>query len=147
MDIKAFKISFDEAAKGNGFEKSFGGWILESSESIVVLDLQKSNFGNYFELNIKIFIHGIFEKIYIKNKDLKKYPGNVFRRHPPEFKDVLDLDMPLDETIRTQKLNLLFNEFILPFSNLALSRAGIRLLADKREISLLPAVNEALKQL
>lgn len=145
MDITEFKICFDEAAKSSGFEKAFGGWFLESSESIVVLDLQKSNFGNHFELNIKIFVHGIFKKSYARNKELvKKYPGNVFRRQPPEFNDALDLDVALDETTRREKLNLLFRQFIIPFSSLALSRQGIRLLAEKGEISLLPAVKEAL---
>lgn len=50
MENKEFKKMFNEVAKSYGFESSFGGWFKDSAEGIVVLDLQKSNFGNYFEM-------------------------------------------------------------------------------------------------
>lgn len=65
MDSKEFKSIFDEVAKRSSFEKAFGGWFRESSECIAVLDLQKSNFGDYYELNIKIFIQGVFGNTYV----------------------------------------------------------------------------------
>lgn len=81
MDNQDFKYIFDILAKANNFEKAFGSWIKESSECIIVLDLQKSNFGNYFELNIKIFVQGMFGNKYVINKDIvKKHIGDVFAR-------------------------------------------------------------------
>ena len=145
MDSKEFKNVFSEIAKENGFEKSFGGWFIESSESIIVLDLQKSNFGDYYELNIKIYVQGIFGNSYSKNKDLvKKDTGDIFRRHPPEYKDVFNFDASMVDDKRKQRLEELFKEFIKPFTDKALSRQGLKELEAQEKIFLLPAVKAEL---
>jgi hypothetical protein len=145
MDSKEFKKMFGEVAKSNRFESAFGGWFRDSAESIVVLDLQKSNFSDYYEMNIKIFIQGMFGNNYTRSKNLvKRDIGNIFRRQPPEYKSVFDFDEPMDDEMRKEKLEELFSEFIVPFSDKGLSKSGIRELADKGEITLLPAVKEEL---
>jgi hypothetical protein len=145
MDSKEFKKIFGEVAKSNGFESAFGGWFKDSAESIVVLDLQKSNFGDYYEMNIKIFIQGMFGNSYSRSKNLvKRDIGNIFRRQPPEYKSVFDFDEPMDDEKRKADLAKLFRDFIVPFTDKALSKSGIRELADKGEITLLPAVKEEL---
>jgi len=146
MEVNVFKTIFNEAAKSYGFESAFGGWFKESNESIVVLNLQKSNFGNYYDINLKIYIQGMFGNIYIRNKDLvKKDTGDVFRRQPPEYKDVLNLDNLVRDETRKNILNDLFAKFIVPFTDKALSKSGIRELAAKEEIALLPAIKEQLE--
>jgi Domain of unknown function (DUF4304) len=148
MDSKEFKNLFSEIAKTNGFEKSFGGWFIESSESIIVLDLQKSNFGDYYELNIKIYVQGMFGNNYTKNKDLvKKDTGDIFRRHPQEYKNVFDFDVSMVSDERKKKLMQLFSGFIKPFTEKALSRQGLKELEAQGEISLLPAVKKELAQI
>ncbi|MDR1682139.1 MAG: DUF4304 domain-containing protein [Candidatus Symbiothrix sp.] len=145
MDSKEFKNIFDTVAKANDFEKAFGGWFKESSECIIVLDLQKSNFGDYYELNIKIFVQGIFGNKYVKSKDLvKKHTGDIFTRQPNDYKDVLDFDTSMDDEKRKEKLESLFSEFVVPFANKALSRIGLKELAEQEKIFLLPAVKEEL---
>lgn len=145
MDSKEFKNIFDTVAKANDFEKAFGGWFKESSECIIVLDLQKSNFGDYYELNIKIFVQGMFGNKYAKGKDLvKKHTGDIFTRQPNDYKDVLDFDTSMDDEKRKEKLESLFSEFIVPFANKALSRIGLKELAEQEKIFLLPAVKEEL---
>ncbi len=141
MDSKEFKKVFGDVAKLNGFESAFGGWFRDSTESIVVLDLQKSNFGDYYEMNIKIYVQGLFGNSYTRNKDLvKKDTGDIFRRQPPEYKSVFDFDEPMDDVRRKESIGKLFSDFILPFTDKALSKPGIRELAEKGEIFLLPAV-------
>ncbi|MEY2650726.1 MAG: hypothetical protein RL608_1400 [Bacteroidota bacterium] len=145
MDSKDFKKVFGEVAKSNGFESAFGGWFKESAESIIVLDLQKSNYGDYYEMNIKVYVQGMFGNSYTRNKDLvKKDTGDIFRRQPPEYKDVLDFDTPLDDEKRKERLAKLFSEFIAPFTKRALSKLGIKELAETGEITLLPAVKKEL---
>lgn len=147
MNNKEFKNLFGEIAITNGFNKAFGGWFNESNESIVVLELQKSNFGDYYELNIKIYIQGIFDKIYTLNKDLvKKDTGDVFRRHPQEYKNVFDLDAMMEDVNRREGLKSLFSDFIVPFTNEALTRAGIKRLAKQGLVFLLPLIKEQLNQ-
>lgn len=147
MDMNGKELGkiFGEIAKSNGFESAFGGWFKDSVESIVVLDLQKSNFGDYYEMNIKIFIQGMFGNRYSRSKNLvKRDMGNIFRRQPLEYKSVFDFDEPMDNEKRKVDLAKLFFDFIVPFTDQALSKSGIRELADKGEITLLPAVEEEL---
>jgi hypothetical protein len=145
MDSKEFKKVFGEVAKSNGFESAFGGWFKEGEECIVVLDLQKSNFGDYYQLMIKVYVQGMFGNTYSKSKDLvKKEGGDVFRGEPPHYKDVFDFDEPLDDERRKDRLTKLFSEFIVPFTDKALSRQGLKELAAKEEVFLLPAVKAQL---
>jgi hypothetical protein len=145
MDSKEFKKIFDRTAIANGFEKAFGGWLKESSECIIVLYLQKSNFGDYYGLNIKIFVKGMFGNSYVKSKDLvKKHTGDIFTRQPNKYKDVLDFDTPMDDVKRKERVENLFSEFILPLTDKALSKLGLKELAEQEKLFLMPAVKEEL---
>lgn len=59
-------------------------------------------------------------------------------------KEILNFDEPMDDEKRKEKLEQLFGEFIVPFADKALSKSGIRELAEKKVITLLPAVKEEL---
>ncbi|MES2389559.1 MAG: DUF4304 domain-containing protein [Bacteroidota bacterium] len=145
MDNKEFRKLFGITAKYNGFESAFGGWFRESMECIIVLSLQKSNLGDYFDLNIKIFIKGIFGYSYVINKDLiKNDTGDVFRRQPQEYSEVFNLDARMDEAERKNKLEILFGKFINPFTDKSLLISGILEQAEMSEVALLPAVKAAL---
>lgn len=133
MNTKEFKKLFGEVAKSHGFENAFGGWFKASPESIIVLDFQKSNYGDNYG------------NCYSRNKDLvKKDIGDVFTRQPSEYRAVFDFDEPMDDEKRKIGLAKLFSNFIVPFTDKALSKAGIKELADKGKINLLPAVKEEL---
>lgn len=68
VNSKEFKSLFGSIAKENGFLQAFGGWYKESSECIAILELQKSKYGDYYMLNIKIFIQGAFDRSYSPTK-------------------------------------------------------------------------------
>lgn len=141
MNSKEFENIFDGIAISNSFEKAFGGWFKESDECVVVLDLQKSSFADYYELNIKIFVQGIFGNTYVKDQDLmRKHIGDIFTRQPKEYKDVFDFEISIDGDKRKRELEELFSEFIRPFTDKALSRHGLKELAAQEKIFLLPAI-------
>jgi hypothetical protein len=143
MNSKEFKNIFDEVAKTNGFSKAFGGWFKESTECIIILELQKSSFGDNFYLNVKIFIQGAFKRTYIPSKDLvKSSVGHITNQ--VRDKDVFDFDTSMDDDKRKRKLEDLFSEFIKPFTDKALSRQGLKELEVQEKIFLLPAVKEEL---
>jgi hypothetical protein len=146
MHSKEFKTVFGELAKYSYFKKAFGGWYKESPECIAILELQKSNFGDYYQLLIKIFIQGAFGRTYIPSKDLiKSSMGHITTNETLEYKAIFDFDEPMDDDIRKKGLKELFQNHIIPFTDKTLSKSGIRELADKGEITLLPAVIEELK--
>lgn len=145
MDSKNFKKLYAESAKPSGFENAYGGWFKESIECIIVLDLQKSNYGNYLEMNIKVYVQGMFGNTYSRCKNLvKKDTGDIFKRQPPEFNDVLAFDSPVDDQNRKERLAKLFSEFIVPFTNKALSRQGLKEFANDGLVFLLPTVKAEL---
>lgn len=145
MDSKEFKTVFGEVAKAHDFKKAFSGWYKESPECIAVLELQKSNFGDYYQLNIKIFIQGVFDRTYLPSKDLiKSSMGHVNFSETKEYKNIFDFDEPMDDSIRKERLEELFQNHIVPFTDKTLSKLGIRELAEKGEIFLLSAIKEEL---
>jgi len=149
MNSKEYKNIFNTVARKNGFEKAFGGWFKESQECLLVLDLQKSNFGDYYEMNVKIFVQGVFGSHYVKSKNLvKKDIGDIFTRQPNEMKNVLIFDdvqmTDVERIVNTEKL---FDEFIVPFAQKAMSITGIKELAAQGIITILPAVEQEIQRL
>lgn len=146
MDTKEFKRLFGEVAAANGFVAAYGGWFQGSPECVVVLDLQKSNYGNYYELNVKVFVQGLFGEHHGRTKEMvKRHTGDVFRRQPKDYDPPLDLDSGLSYDERKAAIQALFSNFLVPFASEALSRAGIFSLAERGEIYLLPAVRKELE--
>lgn len=147
MDKTEFIKLFCAIGLLRGFMKDFGCLLKESNQCIVILELQKSKYGNYYELNIKIFINGVCNKKHKKNKELKKDIGDVFSRPPSIYADALNLNTPIDVEIRTEKLNNLFDDFIVPFTDKALTINGIKQLSENQQIILFPAVSKELEKL
>lgn len=148
MNNNEFKKTFYDIAKANGFSYAYGGCFQQSAESIIVLELQKSNYANNYYLNFKIYIHNMFGINYVYNKDLvKKDIGDIFLRPPMKYNPALDLEENINDEKRILILTSLFNDFIVPLTEKALSINGIRELAKKKQIDLLPAVKKELSKL
>lgn len=145
MNSKEFKKRFGEVAKANEFKNAFGCWYKESAASVVVLELRKSNFGDYYQLLIKIFIQGAFESTYAPSKDVMRSSlGHITANETPEYKNILDFDERMEDDIRRECLDKLFADHIVPFTDRALSRGGIMELANEGEVFILPAVKQEL---
>ena len=147
MDNKKFKQLFNDVARLYDFEQAYGAWFLESPECIVVLELQKSYFGNYYELNIKSFVQGAFGNHYVKNKDLaKKYMGNCFGRQPSEYNDIFDLEEDMEDECRKERLEYFFKNFLAPLLPKLLSLSDLSKLPEYGDIFIPSAVkNEILR--
>ena len=145
METKEFKTMFGKIAKGNGFKFLYGGWYRESDDCIIALDLQRSYYSVFYYLNIKIYIRGGFgmantvDKYIIKNR-----MGHIFRRQPAEYNTIFDLETNLDENTRKAMLEKLFETYVVPLTDKALSLEGIEELANAGEIQIEPVVKEEL---
>lgn len=145
METTDFKKMFGAVANENGFERAYEGWFKEYPEIIQVLDLQKSNYGKYYYLNIKLYIQGAFGKNYVKSKRLVKNDcGDIFLRQPNQYSDLLDLDVLLENEERAQGLGKMFHQFIMPFFEKTNTKEGIIELHKKEDLFILPAVKEEL---
>jgi len=145
MESADFKKMFGEIAKDNGFEKAFEGWIKTFTDTIHVLDLQKSNYGNFYFLNIKIFIQGTFGNTYVKKKQLVKNDGgDIFIRQPDIYSNQLNLEIQIDDEQRKQNIKKMFDGFLTPFSEKTSSKEGIKILHKKGDLFILPSVKDEL---
>jgi hypothetical protein len=145
MNSKEYKTVFGNIAKSNGFERAFGGWFKESPECIIVLELQKSNYSDYYKLNFKIYVQGLFGNKYTINKDLiKKDMGHILSGEPLPYRKVLDFDEPMEDTLRIQKSEELFTGYIVPKTDKCLTKKGITELFLANELFLTPAVKAEL---
>jgi len=147
MNTKEFKTLLSKVAKGHGFEFLYGGWFREFPECLIVLDVQKSNFGNYCYVNVRIFVQGTFGRAYARHKDLVKSGGDVFRRTPPEFDEALNFDSNFNLEEREQILKKIFQTFLEPFVEDAATRAGLFRLETAKKVFLLPAMKAELERL
>ncbi|MBO4232715.1 DUF4304 domain-containing protein [Riemerella anatipestifer] len=147
MESKDFKKVFGNIAKENYFTSSIGIWYKDSDRIIVTLSLQKSNYGDYFYLNIKIFIKGIFGIEYKIDKSLKNDTGDIFLRSPKEYDEYFNFENNLIDDERINGVIKIFNDFINPFTQRALKIEGIKALAEEQKIILLPDVQLELEKM
>jgi hypothetical protein len=146
MDTKEFKRLFDDIAKSYGFEAAHGGWYRELPAALFVLNLQKSNFGNYFEANLKLFLG---ETASVGNAELKKrvksMNGDIFRRQPEEYRGAFDLDSRIDLADRRAVIDKMFGGLIDQIVSASTGPAGILRLRDAGVLFVLPTVEARLK--
>ena len=133
METKNFKKIFGELAKSHGFESAFGGWFRESKECILFLELQRSNYSPLYYLNIKIYIQGCQGRTFFKSKELLKNTGNVLSSYPVDYQPIFDLESPIDDNLRSSRLENFFCNFLCPFTEKALTRQGLKELVQNRE--------------
>lgn len=146
MEASQFKTLLGSVAKAHGFTAAGGGWYRQTPAAFFILNLQKSNFGNYFELNLKLFL-GI--ELPGNPTDLKKLvksqSGDAFRRQPEEYRSAFDLDSALADSERRNLFERLFHELVDRIASASVDPAGILRLRDEGVIYLLPMVEARLK--
>ena len=118
MNIRIMAIAPKIPSSSQIMEKIISFW--------VVLELQKSYFGNYYELNIKSFVQGAFGNHYVKSKDLAKGDmGDCFGRQPSEYNDIFDLEEDMEDEYRKERLEYFFKNFLAPLLPKLLSLSGL----------------------
>lgn len=68
-------------------------------------------------------------------------------RQPPEYRSIFNFDESMSDDIRKTRLEQLFIEFIVPFTDRALSISGILELEKRNEIHLTSAVQSEIERL
>jgi hypothetical protein len=145
MEARDFKALFGEVAKAHGFTAAHGGWCRDACAALVVLNLQKSNFGNHFDLNIKLFLGRRLQGAAADLKSLvKNEGGDVFRRQPTECNRILNLDAPISAEDRRCELDRMFVELVDRITAASATQAGILGLRDEGVLFLLPMAEKRL---
>lgn len=145
MDGKNIKILFGDVAKSHGFIVAFGGWYIKSEECLVVLELQKSNYGNYYIFNVKLYINGFFSKHYEVNKQLiKNEPSHIPIKCPADSDEAFNLEVEMSLEARRNKITRLFVEFIDDVVGIFLTKEGVVSLYESNRVILFEPMKEFL---
>ncbi len=146
MKAGEFKVLLGDVAKAHGFTSAHGGWYREAPAALLVLNLQKSNFGNYFELNLKLFLGaGLPSSSAELKKLVKNLSGDIFRRQPEEYRNAFDLDAALTDSDRRSLIDRMFGELVDRIVSASTDPAGILRLRDEGVIYLLPMAEARLR--
>jgi len=65
MNAIELKNTFNQIAKSYGFISVHSVWYLNHTICNVVIALQKSGYGDFYYLRIKVYIHGAFGKLFL----------------------------------------------------------------------------------
>ncbi len=146
METKIFRRIFKRVALRYGFIFTSGVLHIEFDETITVVDLQKSDYGNYFYLNIKTFIKGSFGLYDSVTSALKKLPGSIFQRCPAVYDEIFDLDLDNSEVDKDKQLSTMFEQYLQPYLVKVRSKRNIidTYQSDPKSFFLLPAVKAEL---
>jgi hypothetical protein len=146
MEIQEFKKIFGELSRRYGFKVMRHGWLQDSPECIVTTDLQKCPYSRLYYLNIQIFVQDVFGNHYSSNNEdlIKKGIGYFLRRCSPEYEAVFNLDTPIDNIERKQKLEDCFKNFLVPFVDKALTKKGLIELVDAGQLFMAEATKQRL---
>ncbi|MFE4542360.1 DUF4304 domain-containing protein [Arthrobacter sp. NPDC056727] len=130
--------TFDQFAKDLGGRKKSGSWYITRPDSVVVLHLQKSNYGPRYYLNFGLWFLGIGPAQDPKPTHCHlqtRWENLVSETDRPHLEALLDLDHSLMENERNHDLLEALKNWLVPFvdaggtvSNLA-TPIGQRLLA------------------
>jgi hypothetical protein len=147
METQESRRSFDALARQSGFARARGAnWVRQSPETVVAINLQRSNYGRSYYVNFKVWMQGFAGRTYVVDNDLLSGTGHIFRRTPRDYEAALDLESELAQVDRLASLAEMFSTLLAPLARAFETQDGIRRCALEQpgEIFLLPAVREYL---
>ncbi len=150
MEIKDFKKIFANEVKQYGFQKVPGGWYKASSECMIGLCLQRSNFGVYYQLFMNIFVQGLFGNVYLPTKYwIGSSVGDIMFCIPGKGKYValFSFENTMDDDNRIALLKEFMEEYMTWFSRDTLTLQGIRKLMENGKLYVHPNVKAALEKM
>ncbi|MEI7462241.1 MAG: hypothetical protein WCK15_22835 [Pirellula sp.] len=143
MEIKKFKKLFAEFSSNILLQRHGKFWLFQASmndECKVRISLQDSNWSKKFYVNIEIFILGLFEFPEVGPIENTQAVGHLFRREPPEYAEVFDLESSILDSERELRLRDFFSKFLQPFLCSVVTIAGITEQEKRNELHVFPAV-------
>jgi hypothetical protein len=128
METKEFRKLLGELAEQSGFSPANSAWLRVTPETIVAVDLQRSAYSQRYYLNFRVWVQGFWNRSCSVSDELLRDTGDIFRREPPEFSDVFDLENSIDPSARKLRREELFWALINPISDAFATREGFALL-------------------
>lgn len=117
IDKNTLKNAFGETVRNAGFVKKSGSWYRSGADAIVVLNLQKSDHGNYYYLNVGISLKALSPDLFPKENHchIQKRADDLVGDDLLLLNRALDLDEGNEEDLH--RFIVLMNQRILPLTS------------------------------
>jgi uncharacterized protein DUF4304 len=131
----AIQTAFDEFGKSSGCTKKSGSWYRRSSETIVVLNLQKSQYAMRYYVNVAVWLLALGDtdapkenKCHVRTRLTKLVPRELEDR----VNELLDLATPIDDMSRREEFLGVLDEHLRPLMDGGSTLEGLRSGTGKR---------------
>jgi hypothetical protein len=123
---RVIQQSFDAALKEAGFQKTAGSWYLDGTDAILVANLQKSNYGDQYYVNLAVWVKALGaakfpkeHKCHIRLRLESLVGSDAVRCFDAE-------DTSFDETTRRSSIKSIVEEHAIPLLKSCSTREGIQ---------------------
>jgi hypothetical protein len=127
-DRNVIQTTFDEFGKTVGGSQKSGSWYVRSPETIVVLNLQKSNYSVRYFVNVALWLNALGEadapkenKCPVRTRLNELLPDLLDQR----VDELLDLNYAMDDESRREELEILLQAHLLPAVEASSTLAGL----------------------
>jgi hypothetical protein len=116
MGGNVIQSTFDGFMKGVGFSKKSGSWYRVTADVITVGDLQKSQYGLQYYVNIALWLRPLGEVKTPKEQvcHVRTRLSRLVGSGEGQLKALLDLDVPMPEGERAEKLTSFLEAHVGP---------------------------------
>lgn len=128
-EANAIQAALAGFALSAGAVKRSGAWYRRGDDVVTVLELQKSQYGPKYYLNIGLWLLSLGDVPYPKpvqchaQTRLEVQVPQVLR---PELEKLMDLEAPIDDEDRRSQLQMLFSEHLSPILDVSRRVATLR---------------------
>lgn len=124
---------FDRFGSKAGFEKKSGSWYRRTPEVIAILNLQKSQYGPQYFLNLSFWLRELGDERYPKahQSHVVARVSGLVPKVESRLKALLDLEYAVSDEVRIFELVAVLSDNVLPIVERAKDVDGLRsLVAD-----------------
>ena len=110
------KQTLDSVAAFAGFSKHSGAWYLRRAETMAVIELQKSEYGPQYYVNVALWLLPLSQSQFPKEETchIRTRLGRLFPQEEKRLKEILDLEYPMDEATRETQFRGILENLLLP---------------------------------
>lgn len=116
MSRNVIQTTFDDFMKGAGFSKKSGSWYRTTDDVITVVQLQKSQYGLQYYVNIALWLRPLGEATAPKEQvcHVRTRLSGLVGNEEGQLEALLDLDVPMPDGERAEKLRTFLNAHLGP---------------------------------
>ncbi len=118
-----------------GFKRRSRTWYRAAPVGLLVVNVQKSNWGQQFYVNFGVYVRALGDEAFppIHHCHFYARAASLDREQQPHWEAVMDLEKPMDDALRREEFTNLLTARVLPFLDRLTTTEGLRAAAAAGE--------------